>query len=93
MAEPGLKRTKIVALKRCFNSATAVVAGNNDIFHFEVLDCILNHSKDVDIGGRGNVGDIAVDENFAGLESHDLIGRHPGVCASYPQVLGGLHFD
>jgi len=34
-----------------------------------------------------DVGDVAVDENFAGIQAGDDIGRHPRIGAAKPQIL------
>ena len=37
-----------------------------------------------------HVGDVAVDEELPRLQADDLVGRHPAVGASDPQVARGL---
>jgi hypothetical protein len=36
------------------------------------------------------VGDVAMDEQFARPQADDLVGGHPTVCTADPEVLGRL---
>ena len=39
---------------------------------------------------RGEVGDVAVDKQLAGVQAHDLIGGYPAIGAADPQIFGPL---
>jgi hypothetical protein len=39
---------------------------------------------------RSQVAHVAMDKEFAWCETHNLVGRHPAIGASDPQVLGRL---
>lgn len=93
MAQPRLKRAKVVLLEGCFDASTAVVSCHNDVLHFQMLNRILNDSEHIDVRWRGYVGDIAMHKHLAWLETHNLIGGDSGVRASNPQVLWNLQLD
>ncbi len=38
-----------------------------------------------------DVGDVAMDEDFAGEEAGDLVRRHAGIRAADPEIFGRLH--
>lgn len=75
----------------CGDHATAaVVAADDHVLNLEDIDRVLQDSEQVEIGFRDDIGDIAVDEDFAGCEAGDLVGGHAAVRAADPEVLGCL---
>jgi hypothetical protein len=68
------------------------VATNDDVFDLEVLDRVLDDGKRVEISGDDDVGDVAVDENVARVETQDGCFRAARVGTSNPQDLRGLAF-
>lgn len=73
-----------------FHSAAAVVAADDDVADFEDIHGILHHGEEVEIRFHDDVGDVAVDENLSGGEAGDLVGGHPAVRTTDPEVLGAL---
>ena len=59
--------------------SAAVVAADNDVFHLEHVDGVLQHRKAVQVGVHHDVGDVAVDEHFARREVGDLVRRNAAV--------------
>jgi hypothetical protein len=53
----------------------------------------LDDGQGIDVGGRDLIGNISMDEDLTGLESHDFVGGHSGVGASNPQKLRSLNID
>jgi hypothetical protein len=90
VGEPGLKRAVVVLLERSLDTAAAVVAGDDDVLDLQHLHRVLYHRQHVDVRGRRLVGDVAVHEQLARLQPHDLVGGHPRVRAPDPQVLRGV---
>jgi len=70
------------------HAAAAVVAADDHMAHLEDIDRVLQDSEQVEIGFGDDIGDIAVDEDFAGCEAGDLVGGHAAVRATDPEVLG-----
>ena len=72
------------------DAGAAVVADDEDVFDAEDIDAELEAGEAVEVGVDDDVGDVAVDEEFAGAEIDDLIGGHAGVGAADPEELRGL---
>ena len=58
--------------------------------HLEHVDGELQHRQVVGVLRRGEIGDVAVDEQLAGIEIDDLVGRHAAVGAADPQIFRRL---
>ena len=54
------------------------------------VDRELQHGQVVGVLRRRQIGDVAMDEEFAGIEIDDLVGRDPAVRAADPQIFGRL---
>ena len=72
------------------DAAAAVVAHHHDVLDLDHVDGELQHGEVVGVLRRGQVGDVAVDEQLARIEVDDLVGRHPAVGAADPQVFRRL---
>src|SRR5229473_4131149 len=72
------------------NAATPIVSDHDDVLHLQYVDCELEHGQVIGILRRREVGDVSVHEDLAGIDVHNLIGRHPAIGTSDPQVLGRL---
>ena len=72
------------------HAAAAVMPHHHDMLHLEDIDSELKHRQVVRILRRGQVGDVAVHEEFAGIEVDDLVGGYPAVGAADPQILRRL---
>ena len=66
------------------------MADHDDMLDLEHIDRELQHREIVGVLGRGEIGDIAVDEQFARLQVDDLVGGHPAVGAADPEILRRL---
>jgi hypothetical protein len=60
------------------------MSAEHDVRDFEMLDGIFDDGRDGDVGGRDDVGDVAVDEDVAGLEAEDGGFGDAGVGAADP---------
>src|SRR5258706_16296789 len=72
------------------HSTTPVVPYHDDVFHFQHVDCELQHREVVCILRWSEISDISVYEELSRVESHNLVGGHRAVGTPNPQVLGGL---
>jgi len=72
------------------HAAAAVVTADDHVADLEDIDRVLQDSEQVEIGFGDDIGDIAVDEDFAGCEAGDLVGGHAAVGTTDPEILGCL---
>src|ERR1700719_3203880 len=72
------------------HAPAAVVAADEHVLYPEHVDGELQHRQIVRILRRGEVGDIAMDKQLAGVQAHYLIRRYPTVGAADPQIVWRL---
>jgi len=60
------------------------------VLYFEVRDGVFDDGAGVDVGGVDDVGDVAVHEDVAGLETEDGGFGDTGVGAAEPEDTGRL---
>ena len=65
-------------------TTAACVAAENDVRDLHVLDCVFNDGGNGDIGRGDDIGDVAVDEDVAGLEAEEGGFGDAGVGAADP---------
>lgn len=63
---------------------------HDDVLHFQIADRVLDHGLAVQVGRGEDVGDVAVDEDVAGLEAEHGGFGDAGVGAADPEDLGVL---
>jgi hypothetical protein len=80
--EPGVQQAHVFGCHCGFDAAAAVVPANNDVFYFQVAHGIVDDGHDVEVDVVDEVGDVAVDEHFAGFETGDGFGGDAGVGAA-----------
>ena len=90
VAQPVVGEAHAFAAQHGAHAAAAVVAHDHDVFDFQHIDGELDHRETIQIGVDDDVGDVAVDEDFAGQQANDFIGGYAAVGAADPQVLGVL---
>src|SRR5688572_11753521 len=90
MPQPVVRETDTGTAHRRLHAAAAVMADHDDVLHLEDVHGELHHRETVEIRVHHHVGDVAVDEDVARQQPHDLVGRHPAVRATYPQIGGRL---
>ena len=73
-SQPVIDDAMAEIFQSCLNSAASVVAADDDVGDFENIDRVLKDSEDIEIGFLNHIGDVAVDEDFAGGKSGDFVG-------------------
>ena len=90
MAEPVVDEAEPAVLERRPDAAAAVMAADDDVLHPEHGHRVLDDGEAVEIGVDDEVRHVAVDEELAGQEIDDLVGRHAAVRAADPQIFRRL---
>ena len=91
--KPVVDQAVVLSIEGGLDAAAAVVAADNDVFHLQHLDGILDNGEAVEVGMNYDVGNVAMHKNFARREVNDFVGGHPAVGAADPEIfrllLGG----
>ena len=90
LAEPVVDQAERVLVDGRRDAAAAVVAADDHVLDPEELDRELKHGQAVEVGVQDEVRHVPVDEDLAGQQARDLVGRHPAVGAADPEVLRAL---
>ena len=90
VAQPVVDQAVRVRFEGGADAAAAVMSADDDVLHLKHVDRKLEHRQAVEIGVDHEVGDVAVHEELAGIESDDLISWHAAVRAADPQKLRRL---
>ena len=88
--DPALQRIGRGRPEGRLDAPAAIVAGDDDVPDLQDVHRVLQDRQAVGIVGADDVGDVAVDEQLAGNQADDLVGRDPAVGAADPQVVGAL---
>jgi hypothetical protein len=80
--EPGVQQPHVFGRHGGFDAAAAVMAAHYDVLYFEVTDSVVYDGHDVEVDVVDEVGDVAVDEHFAGFEACYGFGGDAGVGAA-----------
>ena len=73
-------------------AAAPVMAADNHMLNAQEVDRVFQDGEQVHVAGMGHVGDIAMDEDLAGIEAQHVVGGHPTVRAADPQIFRRLLF-
>ena len=91
VSQPVLKGSLVIDLcKGGFHTSAIVVSAHDDVLHLQIVNGILNHRHDVEVGVDNHVGNVSVDKESAWWLTNDLVGWHTGVTASDPEDLRGV---
>ena len=88
--QPVVDQPAALAVDGRRDAAAAVMADHHDVLDLEHVDGELQHREIVGVLRRGEIGDVAMDEQLAGVEVDDLVGRHAAVGAADPQIFRRL---
>ena len=80
--EPGVQQTHVLWCHGGLDTTAAVVAAHDNVLNFEVADRVVYDGHDVEVDVVDEVGNVAVDEHLAGLETGDGFGGDTGVGAA-----------
>lgn len=81
--QPVVDHSKLFLGQRGSNTSAAIVSANDDMADLEDVDGVLEDRQQVHVGVGDHVGDVAVDENLAGIQVDDLVCRHTRIRAAY----------
>ena len=87
VSQPLIGESELSILQRGFDAAAAIVTTDNHMTNLEHIHRVLEYGQAVGVADCNHVGNIAMNEELSGQQSHDFIGRYTAVCASNPQVL------
>ena len=82
VSEPRVQQTHVLWCHGGLDTTTAVVAANDNVLNFEVADRVVYDGHDVEVDVVDEVGNVAVDEHLAGLETGDGFGGDARVGAA-----------
>ena len=77
-------------MKRRLHSSTTIVTTDNNMANSQNVHSILEHREAVQIRVNHDIGDITMDEHFAGQQVDELGGRYATIGATDPEVCGRL---
>lgn len=81
----------ILSFKCSPDTTASVMTTHNNVFDFQVLNCILNYCQSINIRQWCLVRNVSVDEKLSRLKSNNFIGWNSWIWASNPKVLRGLN--
>ena len=86
VAQPVVREADALVLQRGRDAAAAVVAADDDVLDLQHVHRELHHRQAVEVAVRDDVGKVAMDEELAGEEPHDLVRGHAAVGAADPEI-------
>src|SRR6185503_6608560 len=72
VTQPIIDQPELQDVHRSLNAATAVVATDDYVIHFEHIHCELHHGKTIDVCVDDDIGNIAMDKHFTGWQTYKL---------------------
>lgn len=88
--QPDVKQAQPGVSQRSIDTAAASVAADENMLDLKMGDGEFDDGKRVDVGSGDDVGDVAMNEDLARLETEDGCLGDTGVCAADPQNPGRL---
>ena len=86
VTKPVVDEPELRALEDGSNAAAPVMSRDNHVLDLQHVDRVLQDREAVEIRVHDHVGDVAMNEQFAGRQSHDFVRRNAAVRAPDPQV-------
>ncbi len=90
VAQPVVTQAEPIAPERREHAAATVMPADDDVAHFQEIDCELHDGQTVQIRVDDEVGDVAVHEKFSGQQIDDFVCRDAAVGAADPEILRRL---
>jgi hypothetical protein len=57
---------------------------NHDVTHLQIFDRKFEHGENVEVARVNDIGDVTMDEDFAGIETQHIVGGYAAVGTAYP---------
>lgn len=73
VSQPWVKDTQVCWRQGGLDTAAVVVAADDNVFDLQVAHGVVDHGHGGKVDGGDDVGDVAVDEDLAGVEAHDFV--------------------
>ena len=90
MPQPIIAKAEPLAAKRGAHSAAPVMPAHDDVPDFQNIDGELHHRQTIQVRVHDQVRDVAMNEQFARRQAHDLVRRHPAIRATDPEIFRRL---
>jgi hypothetical protein len=88
--QPVADQTELGVLDRCPDTSTAIVTAYNDVLDLQNVDRKLHDGQTIEVGMHDQIGHVSVYKKLAWKEIDDLIGGHPTIGATYPEIFWSL---
>ena len=88
--KPVVHKAASLAVHGCGDATTSIVTDDHDVLDLDHVHRELQHGQVVCVLRRRQIGDVAVNKQFPGIEIDNFVGRNPAVGATDPQVFRGL---
>lgn len=88
--QPRVNQPQLLVPQRRRNPTAGGVSAHDDVLDFQVLHGVLDDGQRIEVRGDEDVGDVAVDEDVAGVEAEDGGFWAAGVGTADPEDLRGL---
>ena len=88
--QPIVGQSHAPLVERRRDPGATVVADDEDMFHLQMIDGELNDGHAIQVAVDDDVGDVAMDKEFARGQADDLIRWDAAISATDPHVLGIL---
>ena len=92
VSQPFARQAKPGATFSCPHTCTSVMAADDDMSDLEDIQGELQDGHTVKVGFRDHIGQVTVNEHFAGEKANNLIGRDSAIGTADPEVCGRLLF-
>jgi hypothetical protein len=91
--QPRVDETKPFVIEGGSDTTAGSMAADDDMLDLQILDCVLDDRKRVDIRWDDNVGDVAMAKDLSRLQAQDGCLGTSGVGAADPEDLRSLSFS
>lgn len=87
VSQPRIQKAQVRGSESGFDSSTVVVTANDDMLHVKMSYGVVDYGHDTEVGIGDEIGDVAVDKQFTGLETHDFIGGDAAIAATNVEIV------
>ena len=79
MTQPVVDQTMILVFHCRLDTATTIVAADDNMFDLENLNSKLNDRKTIQVGVHHDIGDISMNKHLTRRQIDNLVCRNPAV--------------